>query len=63
LAVTEGSPPETWSLAAAYAKAIGCLKGGGFRTNFREECVTDQFGEQAFSAAGSSSSCRRPSRP
>ncbi|MBC8424162.1 ketol-acid reductoisomerase [bacterium] len=57
LAVTDGSPegPEhesTWELAAAYAKAIGCLRGGGFRTTFREECVADQFGEQAVLCGG-----------
>lgn len=52
LAVTEGSPDGTWELAAAYAKAVGCLRGGGFRTTFREECVTDQFGEQAVLCGG-----------
>jgi len=57
LAVTDDSPhgPEhkrTWDLAAAYAKAIGCLRGGGFRTTFREECVADQFGEQAVLCGG-----------
>ncbi|MBU1071923.1 ketol-acid reductoisomerase, partial [bacterium] len=52
LAVTEGSPDGTWALAAAYAKAIGCLRGGGFRTTFREECVADQFGEQAVLCGG-----------
>ena len=52
LAVTDGSPAGTWDLAAAYAKAVGCLRGGGFRTTFREECVTDQFGEQAVLCGG-----------
>jgi ketol-acid reductoisomerase len=52
LAIGEGSPPRTWELAAAYAKAIGCLRGGGFRTTFREECVTDEFGEQAVLCGG-----------
>jgi ketol-acid reductoisomerase len=52
LAVSEGSPPATWELAAAYAKAIGCLRGGGFRTTFREECVADEFGEQAVLCGG-----------
>jgi ketol-acid reductoisomerase len=52
LAVTSESPPGTWELAAAYAKAIGCLRGGGFRTTFREECVTDQFGEQVVLCGG-----------
>jgi ketol-acid reductoisomerase len=52
LAVTDTAPPWTWDLAAAYAKAIGCLKGGGFKTTFREECVTDQFGEQVVLCGG-----------
>ena len=52
LAVTEGSPPETWDLAAAYALAVGCLEGGGFVTTFRQECVSDQFGEQAVLCGG-----------
>jgi ketol-acid reductoisomerase len=52
LAVSDGSPAGTWELAAAYARAIGCLRGGGFRTTFREECVTDQFGEQAVLCGG-----------
>jgi ketol-acid reductoisomerase len=52
LAVTDDSPPDTWELAAAYAKAIGCLKGGGFPTTFREECIADQFGEQTVLCGG-----------
>lgn len=52
LAVTEDSPVETWDLAAAYALAIGCLHGGGFVTTFRQECVSDQFGEQTVLCGG-----------
>ena len=52
LAVTDGSPPATWDLAAAYALAVGCLQGGGFVTTFRDECVSDQFGEQAVLCGG-----------
>jgi ketol-acid reductoisomerase len=52
LAVTETSPPETWDLAAAYALAVGCLKGGGFVTSFRDECICDQFGEQTVLCGG-----------
>lgn len=52
LAVTGTSPPATWDLAAAYALAVGCLEGGGFVTTFREECVSDQFGEQAVLCGG-----------
>jgi ketol-acid reductoisomerase len=52
LAVTAESPPETWDLAAAYAKAVGCLVGGGFVTTFRQECISDQFGEQVVLCGG-----------
>lgn len=52
LAVSAGSPPGTWALAAAYADAVGCLHGGGWPTTFRAECVADQFGEQAVLCGG-----------
>lgn len=52
LAVTEASPPATWDLAAAYCLAVGCLHGGGYVTTFRDECVSDQFGEQAVLCGG-----------
>jgi ketol-acid reductoisomerase len=52
LAVTDDSPPATWDLAAAYAKAVGCLSGGGFVTTFAQECISDQFGEQAVLCGG-----------
>jgi len=52
LAVTDRSPAGTWALCAAYARAIGCLRGGGWRTSFRAECVADQFGEQTVLCGG-----------
>ncbi len=52
LAVTKDAPTETWALAAAYAMAVGCLAGGGFVTTFRQECVSDQFGEQVVLCGG-----------
>jgi len=52
LAVTESSPDETWDLAAAYAKAVGCVYGGCFVTTFRQECISDQFGEQVVLCGG-----------
>ncbi|MBK8166960.1 MAG: ketol-acid reductoisomerase [bacterium] len=52
LAVTDASPPATWDLAAAYCLAVGCLHGGGYVTTFRDECVSDQFGEQAVLCGG-----------
>jgi len=39
-------------IAAAYAKAVGCLHGGGFVTTFRDECIADQFGEQVVLCGG-----------
>jgi len=52
LAATKDAPDATWDLAAAYAKAVGCLQGGGFVTTFRTECVSDQFGEQVVLCGG-----------
>jgi ketol-acid reductoisomerase len=52
LAVSEEAPPGTWSLALAYALAVGCLHGGGTVTTFRKECVADQFGEQVVLCGG-----------
>ncbi len=52
LAVTDSSPLATWDLAAAYAKAVGCVVGGLFVTTFRQECISDQFGEQAVLCGG-----------
>lgn len=52
LAVSDRSPPGTWALAAAYALAVGCLHGGGWRTTLRDECIADQFGEQAVLCGG-----------
>ena len=52
LAITDASPTETWALCAAYARAVGCLRGGGWPTSFRAECVADQFGEQAVLCGG-----------
>lgn len=52
VAVTKDSPPATWRLATAYAMAVGCLVGGGFVTTFRDECISDQFGEQVVLCGG-----------
>lgn len=45
-------PDDTLELALAYAHACGALKGGGFLSTFREEAVSDQFGEQAVLCGG-----------
>jgi len=52
LAVTDSSADSIWDLAAAYAAAVGCLEGGGFVTSFRQECISDQFGEQVVLCGG-----------
>jgi len=52
LAVTKDSPRATWGLAVAYASAVGSLVGGGFVTTFRDECISDQFGEQVVLCGG-----------
>jgi ketol-acid reductoisomerase len=41
-------------LALAYAKGIGCTRGGVFDTTFKEETETDLFGEQAVLCGGAS---------
>ncbi len=52
LAVEGPDPDDTLALALAYAHACGALVGGGFLSSFREEAVTDQFGEQAVLCGG-----------
>jgi ketol-acid reductoisomerase len=46
-----GTAKET---ALAYAKGIGCTRGGVIETSFREETETDLFGEQAVLCGGAS---------
>jgi ketol-acid reductoisomerase len=36
----------------SYAHALGCLRAGAIETTFREEAVTDLFGEQAVLCGG-----------
>jgi ketol-acid reductoisomerase len=38
--------------ALAYARALGCLRAGAMQTTFREEAVTDLFGEQTVLCGG-----------
>lgn len=40
--------------ALAWANGIGCARAGVFETNFREETVTDLFGEQCVLCGGAS---------
>ncbi len=42
------------NLALAYAKGIGCTRGGVIETTFKDETETDLFGEQAVLCGGAS---------
>jgi len=52
LAVHGPDPHGTLQVALAYAHACGALKGGGTLSSFREEAVSDQFGEQVVLCGG-----------
>ncbi len=46
------APEESLQVALAYAKGCGALAGGGFLSSFREEAVSDLFGEQTVLCGG-----------
>jgi ketol-acid reductoisomerase len=52
LAVHNDATGDAKGLALAYAKGIGCTRGGVIETTFREETETDLFGEQAVLCGG-----------
>jgi ketol-acid reductoisomerase len=52
VAVQQDSTGNALKLALAYAKGIGCTRGGVIETTFREETETDLFGEQAVLCGG-----------
>jgi ketol-acid reductoisomerase len=54
VAVEQDASGNAQALALAYAKGIGCTRGGVFETTFREETETDLFGEQAVLCGGAS---------
>ncbi|MDP2711352.1 MAG: ketol-acid reductoisomerase [Solirubrobacteraceae bacterium] len=54
VAVEQDATGNAQALALAYAKGIGCTRGGVFETTFREETETDLFGEQAVLCGGAS---------
>jgi ketol-acid reductoisomerase len=54
VAVHQDASGNTKELALAYAKGIGCTRGGVFDTTFKEETETDLFGEQAVLCGGAS---------
>src|SRR3954451_25178684 len=52
VAVHQDAGGDTRALALAYAKGIGCTRGGVIETTFKDETETDLFGEQSVLAGG-----------
>jgi ketol-acid reductoisomerase len=52
VAVHQDATGDALAIALAYAKGIGCTRGGVIETSFREETETDLFGEQAVLCGG-----------
>jgi ketol-acid reductoisomerase len=52
VAVEQDSTGKALDLALAYAKGIGCTRGGVIETTFKDETETDLFGEQAVLCGG-----------
>ncbi len=54
VAVAQDATGHAKALALAYAKGIGCTRGGVIETTFKDETETDLFGEQAVLCGGAS---------
>src|SRR6202049_3590022 len=54
VAIQQDATGNARALALAYAKAIGCTRGGVIETTFKDETETDLFGEQAVLWGGAS---------
>src|SRR5437588_4867717 len=54
VAVHQDASGHALELALAYAKGIGCTRGGVIETTFKDETETDLFGEQAVLCGGAS---------
>jgi ketol-acid reductoisomerase len=54
IAIQQDPTGTAQATALAYAKGIGCTRGGVFETTFKEETETDLFGEQAVLCGGAS---------
>lgn len=52
LAVESDASGRALQIALSYAAHLGCLQAGAIATSFREEAVTDMFGEQAVLCGG-----------
>jgi ketol-acid reductoisomerase len=54
IAVEQDATGNARALGLAYAKGIGCTRGGVIETTFKDETETDLFGEQAVLCGGAS---------
>ena len=54
IAIHQDPEGDAKALALAYAKGIGCTRGGVIETTFKDETETDLFGEQAVLCGGAS---------
>jgi ketol-acid reductoisomerase len=54
IAIHQDATGNAKDLALAYAKGIGCTRGGVIETSFKDETETDLFGEQAVLCGGAS---------
>jgi ketol-acid reductoisomerase len=54
IAIHQDATGDAKDLALAYAKGIGCTRGGVIETSFKDETETDLFGEQAVLCGGAS---------
>lgn len=54
VAVHQDATGKAMQLALAYAKGVGCTRGGVMETTFPDETETDLFGEQAVLCGGAS---------
>ncbi|MGO9960987.1 MAG: ketol-acid reductoisomerase [Solirubrobacteraceae bacterium] len=52
VAVHQDASGDALGIALAYAKGIGCTRGGVIETTFKDETETDLFGEQAVLCGG-----------
>jgi ketol-acid reductoisomerase len=54
IAIHQDATGNAKALALAYARGIGCTRGGVIETTFKDETETDLFGEQAVLCGGAS---------
>jgi ketol-acid reductoisomerase len=54
VAIQQDATGNAKALALAYARGIGCTRGGVIETTFKDETETDLFGEQAVLCGGAS---------